>query len=341
MRTTPALFNDWHAPAAGAVGDDYLAFLQQLKGPTWITVEGRDNSRSRAIVTLLHGNEPSGLKAVHRLLREEIKPATNLVIAVVSVTTAQHPPVLSHRFLPDEEDMNRCFNPPVDSNQRRLARDLLTRLRSLQPEAVVDTHNTSGHSLPFAVTLRDDELTRQVAQLFTRRMVVIDQALGTLIEQREGHCPIVTVEFGGFSDPEADQLAHASLEEFVTREQLFDAPADPIQVLKHPLRLELREAHELHYASTVQDSADITMFNTVDQLNFARITPGTPLGWLGKGGLAALQVLSATGEDLTQTYFTGDKGFITARLPMTLFMATTDAYVAQQDCLLYLTPETN
>ena len=39
-------------------------FLQSLPGPAAIHLTGRDTSRTRVLVTLSHGNEPSGLEAV-------------------------------------------------------------------------------------------------------------------------------------------------------------------------------------------------------------------------------------------------------------------------------------
>ena len=49
--------------------------------------------------------------------------------------------------------MNRCFSPPCITDQNRLAEAIITELDTRKPEAVVDTHNTSAHSEPFAVCL--------------------------------------------------------------------------------------------------------------------------------------------------------------------------------------------
>jgi hypothetical protein len=339
MNQTPEHIIDWPQPAVNELGNDYIDFLRILKNPTWITVPGKDSSRSRAIVTLLHGNEPSGLKAVHSFLKSGEQPATNLGIFVASVNAALYPPMLSHRFLPDEEDFNRCFNPPVNTRQRKLARNLLQQLQAFAPEAIVDTHNTSGHSLPFAVSTLADKHSCQLTQMFTHRLVVIDQALGTLIEQRQEHCPIVTVEFGGFSDPDADDLAARSLHAFISNDQLFDSETIPLQILHSPLRLEIDRQTTLHYSSANHSAADITLFDTIDQLNFSRLQPGTALGWLSTKGLAGLKVMSAKGEDLTTVFFTERGGLLITLKTITLFMATTDPSIAHQDCLLYLTSE--
>ncbi len=338
MQPTLGEFSSWHAPRPGDIGDDHIEFLKKLEGPTWITLPGEDASRSRAIVTLLHGNEPSGLKATHDLLSSGIRPATNLGIFIASVNAALYSPLLSHRFLPDEQDLNRCFGPPYRSNQSKLAGAILSTLKDFEPEAAVDAHNTSAHSEPFAVATTDNVRIRQITQMFTRKLVIMDRQMGTLIEHGQDICPMITVEFGGFMDPRADALAVETLEMFAGRRDLFDADPLPLQLLRHPLRLEIEPGHHVHYSSSVQDEADITLFNTIDQLNFCRVPAHTRLGWLGLSGLKPLKVMTAAGDNVIEDFFAEEDGFLVTTRSIMLFMATTDAYIAQRDCLLYLTP---
>ncbi|MDZ7685065.1 MAG: hypothetical protein U5O39_08755 [Gammaproteobacteria bacterium] len=49
-------------------------------------------------------------------------------------------------------------------------------------------------------------------------------------------------------------------------------------------------------------------------------------------------MISADGEDLVADYFDAHDGFLVTSRPITLFMATTDPFIAKRDCLLYLTP---
>lgn len=338
MQFTPPTFQEWHTPRPDEVGQDHVEFLRLLTRPTWMTIPGKDATRRRAIVTLLHGNEPSGLKAIHDILRRGVEPATDLGVFIANVNAASLEPVFSHRFLPDEEDLNRCFNPPYDTDQRRLAKALLDKLDEFGPEAIVDTHNTSAHSEPFAVTTSDSTKTLQLAQRFTRRLVLLDLSLGTLIEQQCRTGPIITVEFGGIMDPKADVMASETLEDFLTRQHLYDTEALPMMVLRHPHRLEVDDGTDLHYSSSVQNDADITIFNTIDQLNFSKVEAGTAIGWPGRDGIRHLRLLSADGEDILQDYFTESRGYIVTTQPVTLFMATTDPYIARKDCLLYVTP---
>jgi len=338
MQQTPDKLEYWDSPSPDEIGDNHIEFLHRLQAPTWITVKGRDSSRTRAIVTLLHGNEPSGLKAVHRILKESLVPETNLVIIVASVNAALYPPILSHRYLPWEDDLNRCFTTPQDTNQKKLASNIVEKLIELNPEAIVDTHNTSAHSEPFAVANNDLDPTLQISQMFTHKLVVMDQKLGTLIERSVGSSPVVTVEFGGFMDPKADLLAYESLSAFISRHNLFNAEPESGQIMHHPLRLEIEEHRELHYSSSVQDDADLTVINTIDQLNFQPVAPGTNIGWMGRSGMQGLNALNTLGEDLVHEFFHDVSGFLTIKQEMTLFMATTDPYIARKDCLLYFTP---
>jgi hypothetical protein len=349
MSSTPATLFELNMPATADTGTDFVTFLESLPGPAWITIPGRDNSRSRAIITLLHGNEPSGLKAVHEFLQSGRTPATRLGICIASVSAALEPPLLSHRYLPNEEDLNRCFSPPFNTDQRKLAAAILQKLVDFNPEAVIDTHNTSAHSEPFAVTTDENISTRQLTELFTSKMVVMDLKLGTLVEQAQLAAPVITIEFGGFMDPRADAVAVQSVNEFIARDSLFgreihdphtvDTDRKSLTVLRHPHRLEVSDdGHALHYASSVQNEADITIMNTIDQMNFRQLPIGTRLGWLGERGLSALRLVSAAGEDLLSHYLTDDRGFIVTTRPLTVFMPTTDPYIAKRDCLLYLTP---
>lgn len=323
------------------LGETPKAWIQSLGKPTWITVQGQDRSRSRAIVTLLHANEPSGLKAMHGLLNRGLEPATNLGIFIASVEAALHTPTFSHRYLPHEQDMNRCFpspgSEPGTSNQHLLARNFLEVLRHFNPEAVVDTHNTSGHSTPFAVVAHNNTAIRQVSQIFTKRLVVIGQPMGTLIEQDLG-CPIVTVEFGGFLDPNADRAALTTLEQFISRSDLFQQEPEKLQILANPLRLKVTPRTPLHYATTVSDESSVTIFNTIDQMNFHKLAPGTALGWMPDRAIDHLVVQDDQQRNVAKALFKVSEGELITNVTMTIFMATTDAQIAKSDCLLYLCP---
>ncbi|HBY84657.1 MAG TPA: hypothetical protein DEO86_02165, partial [Colwellia sp.] len=49
---------------------DYEQFLLSMTGPTVIDVSGKNQEKCRVFTALLHGNEPSGMIAMHRYLTE-------------------------------------------------------------------------------------------------------------------------------------------------------------------------------------------------------------------------------------------------------------------------------
>lgn len=272
------------------------------------------------------------------MLKENPEPATDTCIVIASVNAARHPPLLSHRFLPWESDLNRCFGFAAN-HQDDLARDIVRSLKNKSVEAVIDAHNTSAHSEPFAVSVRNTKTIHQLTPMFTKNLIVMDQSLNTLIEHGDDETPWLTIEFGGVMDPNADELAYEALKTFITASDLFAEPVRPLRLINDPLRLEIDEDAHLHYSSSVVDEGDITMFDTIDQLNFHVIETGTALGWLGPGGLGMFRIRTGVGTQEVDKYFQNKDGFLTTKKPMTIFMATTDPYIARKDCLLYFSDD--
>src|SRR5690606_34634365 len=69
---------DFPGPALAAA--DTLTMLARFGGPAAIRVPGARGDRCRVAVTLLHGNEPSGARAAHRLLAGAPRPPVDLWI---------------------------------------------------------------------------------------------------------------------------------------------------------------------------------------------------------------------------------------------------------------------
>ena len=320
------------------LGKDVGEFLKNLAGPASFEVPSVDANRRRAVVTLLHGNEPSGIKAIHHLLKDNVQPATNLGILVASMDAALHSPLLSHRYIPGERDLNRCFGLTDGTHQAELAEGILAMLGEYAPEAIVDTHNTSSHSEPFCVAVKTDEQTRRLASLFTDHLIIIHQKLGTLLEYVPPDIPTVTVEFGAFMDPDADWLARETLHRFVMMRDLGHAEAFPVNLLDSPLRLETERHLTVAYSSSVDENADLTMINSIDQFNFRTLQAGQVLGWFGRSQHGDLVARDRDGNDQFNRYFDQTDGLLRTREAMTLFMATTDPVVANTDCLLYFNP---
>ena len=325
--------NIWQNPAAADIAPRVNEFLQDLPGPVAIHLEGHDPSRTRVLVTLAHGNEPSGLEAVHRWLLSGRQPAVNVVAILASVEAALAEPLFYHRMLPGERDLNRCYNPPWEDKQGQLAGAILEHIRALQPEAVIDLHNTSGSSPAFAVSIGDSPEQGALAALFIERMIVTDLRLGSLMEQDLG-CPVVTIEAGGSQDASADLVADQGLEAFFTVDDPYQAQG-VVALFRHPLRLELSEHSRIDYGDRPLHDRDITVRADIEHFNFAPVAADEMLGWLGEEGLQHLHISSDQHDHAVAEFFRAEGGMLYPRRDMRLFMATTRPDIAASDCLFY------
>jgi predicted deacylase len=180
-------------PTPDELGDDADAWLANLGGAVRIDVPGVERGRSRALVTLLHGNEPSGFRALHGWLGTNPRPAVDLCCFVMSVGSALLEPRFTHRMPPGTRDLNRCFEAPGGDEPGRMAEALLGELRELAPEAIIDLHNTSGEGPAYGVTTRLDDARLALTSLFSSHLILTDLRLCSLMEATEDLCPTVTI----------------------------------------------------------------------------------------------------------------------------------------------------
>lgn len=323
-------------PDRNNIGSTVEEFLRWLEGPTAIWITGADTSRTRAYSTLLHGNEPSGVIALHRWLRAGETPAVNIVFFVGAVSAALAEPGFAHRMLPGRRDLNRCFAGPDDDDEGRLAAQLLRLVRSADCEALVDVHNNTGHNPPYgiATTLRAQSLS--LVSLFANRCVHSDLNLGTLTEAT-GEIPSVAIEAGRSNTPEADAVALAGLERYVHRANLFhELDTSDMRIYECPVQVRLSDGTRVKFSSEPSPDADLTLLPEVDAYNFDGADAGTLLGWVRDGVPWPLAASDANGCDVSRDHFEIRDGMLLARLAILPIMMTTDQRIAHDDCLCYL-----
>jgi Succinylglutamate desuccinylase / Aspartoacylase family len=318
-------------------GDNVQQFLQGLGGPAAILLPGVDRSRRRALVTLLHGNEPSGAIALQKWLVSGRRPAVDILCVVASVTAALERPLFRHRMLPRARDLNRCFRPPFDDAQGELAEEILDVLREFNPEAVVDMHNTSGSGPAFGVCTHIDPQHDALVSLFTGRLVISNLNLGALMEISDYRCPTVTVEVGGRLDEEAHHLAQEGIERYFLDDQvLVPGKTDwGLELLHDPIRLELREGVSLTYAEAAKESYDITLKPDIEHHNFGAVGAGTLLGWTRGDPRALFTAQDAGGRCALDSLVRIEGGALYPAQPLKLFMITNNTAIAESDCLFY------
>lgn len=332
------MFDILENPDANIIGRSPDEFLDVLQNPTLIKVTGKDTSRTRALATLLHGNEPSGFLAIHRWLLEGQQPTTNVLFIIGNVAAAKLAPRFTQRQLPEGRDLNRCFNAPFDGKEGQIAFSLLTHLHEIHPESLVDMHNTSGTGPAFGVTIRYDETHIALTSLFTDRLMVTGLRLGALMEFSEREVPTVTIEVGGAQDQHAHDLAYEALSRYVSVNDVFAKPDTDwdLDVLREPVRVELKPEIKLAYHETPQMGADLTLRPDIEHLNFGVIDESTQLGWVGPRGMDCFSVLNNNQEQIREKVLRIEEGGLYPAQGLKAFMITSNPTIAKSDCLCYV-----
>lgn len=314
-------------------------FISNAGKPICIFQSGSDPSRTRAVVTLLHGNEPSGSRAFYRWLQSGETPRVNLVTVIASVEAALFEPIYSNRVYPGKRDLNRCFgDKAVTDDRSAMARAIITLLQHYEPEAVIDIHNTSGTGPAFGVSITRDKDHEALTSLFTDRLITTDLRLGALMEISEYVCPTVTIECGGREDDSADRIAFEGLQRFLAADSVFTLPeADwGLELLNNPVRVELQADAFLTYAEQLSEEVDLTLRPDVEHFNFGVIEPDTPLGWIKEGALASvLRATNSVDHDVLDELLYLDGSQLKVKQPLKLFMITSNPDIAKMDCLFY------
>ncbi|MCC3860205.1 hypothetical protein [Pseudemcibacter aquimaris] len=324
-------------PDADFLGHSVIEFLYHLDGPTWIDITGKDTSRTRVMTTLLHGNEPSGVKAIFNYLTDANRkqPLTNISFMICSVKAALLEPDFTHRYLPGEPDMNRCFRPPFECMNGMLAKNILERISELKPEAMIDVHNTSGSGPDFTICSGHDSIYEIYAKNFSSRLIQTDLSLGSIMEADVG-CPILTLECGGSFDLSADLKAIDAINQLVTHDDLFVDNNQPLNIYAHPLRFEIKDDVSIGYSEAPLDGIDVTLEADIEVHNFGVTDKKCFLGWVGNKGLDYFTAIDDTGHDIKDELFYVDNGKLFTKKTLRLFMVTPRPEIAKKDCLFYL-----
>ncbi len=315
------------------------AFLRELGGAAVLRVPGCDRTRVRAIATLLHGDEPSGIRAVHGWLRGGPVPATDVVVFVGAVGAALAPPAFSNRHLPGRPDLNRCFVTPCPGEEGAIAAEALERVLAVRPEALVDLHNTSGRTPGFAIGRSSRPGLLCLAGLFVRNfMDSRGRSIGSLVDAVGERFPSVVVECGRMGSPEADRVARRGLERYVAAADPWSAcgPDDRLDVVGDPVRILVVPGTRLAVGDGPETGTDFTIRPDLDRWNFSDVRPGEVVGWLAPAARWPLHAPEDGGRDASRDLFRADPdGTVRVARPFSGVMFTPRPERAAGDCLGY------
>ena len=337
-----ALLKVLENPRPDEIGSSVEEFLYLLGEPSCIVLDGKDNSRTRAVVTLLHGNEPSGAMAIFRWIKSEKTPEVRIICILASVTTALYPPLFHYRVLPGSRDLNRCFQPPYEDEAGELAESILHTLECYEPEAVVDIHNTSGSGPAFGVATHHAANHSALVSLFTNKLMITHLNLGALMDisgtpYSTMTIPTVTIEAGGRLDKEAHDSAWSGLVRFFCEDQVLTRPENtkPLDIFMEPVRIELKQGVSLSYAKTPNTEFDVTLLENIEYLNFKPVTQDQHLGWVNRGGLENFIVQDVSNGSTASDWLQIKNNKLYPCTDSIFFMITNNPVIAIDDCLFY------
>jgi len=324
-------------PDLAGLGHSTEDFLRYLKKPTAILLSGKDSNRTRAVCTLLHGNEPSGTEAIFEYLKSGEQPLVDTLFIIASVEAASLRPLFSTRMPTGKRDLNRCFRPPYDDEQGQVAKAIWDLVQKIKPECLIDIHNTSGSGPAFGVAIAEDENHLAITSLFTNDLIVTDLRLGALMELSEKDVITVTIECGGAQDPSSRIIAQEGLHRYLSTEQVLAEPDNeyPVNIYHNPIRLETRNQGEVAYAEIPCGNAVITLPTQAEKFNYGMITKDEAIGFLSTNGLASLTAKDHLGQERLEDFFEAREGKLYARHSIKVFMVTTNPFIAKTDCLFY------
>lgn len=318
------------------IPDTVEAWLAQLRDLTLLHIVGQDRSRLRIVSTLLHGNEPSSIRAMHRFLSAGQPPATDLWLLVGAVRAAVGPPSFGQRFVPGDGDLNRVWLPPFEGPRAEHARGLLECFAASGAEALLDLHNNTGHNPPYGVGPDDRDAALEIASLFGSLFVHSPLRMGTLMEAAAPLMPCATIECGRAGDPAADEVAFRGLSEFLRLPSLgaLRGQASNVRVLGDPIRVTVAPGTRLAFGHEAQGGADLTLDPDIDRHNFQLLPKGELLGWVA-GDALPLRAEGSDARDRSAEMFTLDGRELRSASEWMPVMMTTSAAAALSDCLFY------
>jgi hypothetical protein len=330
---------------------DYEQFLLSMTGPTVIDIVGLEPKRCRVISTLLQGNEPSGLIALHRWLttrNEKEQPKTNLRFIICSVESACIKPLLSKSFINGSKNINRCFGDEIADQTQNLqqkgcyerAQLIKKAITDVKPEVVIDLHNTASPCPSFAISSVITTDTISLAAFFTQTLVLSNLQLGSLIEQ-DFSCPSIIIECGGRIDEQAHEVAYAGICHIANDENITHTQQKSVEIIYLPLRLIVREGVNLSYAKRDEGYSGVTLKQNIDCFNFGGANQGEMIGWIDGNGLENLHLLNSHSCDVIDDYFYIRENQLVCKQNLRLFKATSDKETALNDCLFYVVKQMN
>lgn len=313
-----------------------------LGGPVLIHLEGRRNP-PLFLSVMQHGNEPSGFRALCRVLRRyragggrEDLPRS-LSIFIGNVRAAEK----NLRRLENQPDYNRVWpgSPAEASPEKTMMAEIVETMRARGVFASIDTHNTTGPNPHYACINRTDAKFIYLASFFSRIIVYFGMPPGVQTMAFAAFCPSVTLECGQAGDERG--VAHAAeyIDACLHLSRFPDNPVSPhdYELFHTVARVTVPERVSFGFCGDAKnEEVDIRFREDLDHMNFTEVPAGTEIARVSDDGNSRLKIENEQGEIVGDHYLQYEEGKILFRRPVMPSMLTHDRTVVRQDCLCYL-----
>ncbi|MEX1178391.1 MAG: hypothetical protein WEB09_08005 [Nitriliruptor sp.] len=319
--------------------------LRELGTTTWLRLPGTGELPARAVATLLHGDESTGLEALLTVLRRRRRYPFDLHIVLGNVEAALEGPGFAHRFLDSQADGNRVWSSPAapaevpaaeTCPQRRAADAVLGELLAAPLDALVDLHNTTGANPFHAIVADETPAALELATRFCTTLLRWDLGAGTLLEAVAPYAPAVAVECGLPGRRGSTAFAVDGLRRALGPRPGTVAAADH-DLVRDLRRVTVVEGVRFRFGGRPDHEADLVLAPDGDAANLRAVPAGHVIGHVHPGAELPLRVTGPDGGDLTDELLAvAADGAVVTRTVSTPVMVVRTVEAARKDCYCYL-----
>ncbi|MGR9088089.1 MAG: M14 family metallopeptidase [Gammaproteobacteria bacterium] len=318
----------------GLLEAEYDALHGILPAPTLINIEGK-HAEPLFVSVLLHGNEPTGFKAIQQLLIKYIdrELPRSIALFIGNIAAARH----NVRRLDSQPDYNRIWpgTELPDCRETAMTGAIVSIMKQRKVFASVDIHNNTGLNPHYACINRLDNRFLQLASLFGRLIVHFTHPKGVQSAAFAELCPSVTLECGRPEHQHGVEHALEFLESCLRMNEFPEYRVHPQDIDLFHTVAQVKIADNVRF-SFGQVDADLLLNEDIERMNFTEITPGTVLGTTRNHGQCPLVAQDENGNNVTDFFFRLNNSDLQIIRPAMPSMLTLDERVIRQDCLCYL-----
>lgn len=305
-----------------------------LPEPSLIHLPGK-HAEPLFISVLLHGNEPTGFKAIQQLLKKyrDKELPRSLSLFLGNITAASQ----NVRRLDGQPDYNRIWpgTEAPDSAETEMAKQVFSIMKQRKVFASADIHNNTGLNPHYACINRLDNRFLQLASLFGRLVVHFVRPKGVQAAAFAECCPAVTLECGRPGQQHGIEHALEFLDACLHLNEFPEHQVHPrdIDLFHTVAQVKIAEAVKFSFD---QVDADLLLNEDIECMNFTEITPGTVFGTSKNNAGIPLIAQDEYGNNVTDHFFRVQNSNLQIIRPTMPSMLTLDERVIRQDCLCYL-----